>query len=250
MSKFCSHCGSAMEDHATVCANCGAGVAAPQVEQPAPQVVEAIPVEAPAANQLPPVVNDVIGKVKAKPVLAAIPVAAIVAIILIIVLLSSLFSAGYTKPIDNLIDITFNGKFDNIEDMAPEAYWAYVEDEYDVDLDDMIDDAEDNYDELMEYYEEEYGSNIKVSYDVLDKKELSEKKVKKIASALKDQYDIDKDALTKVYELEVELEIKGSEDDDSSGTELIVAKIDGDWYLISYYEYDDEYRVSFMIDDL
>ena len=158
-------------------------------------------------------------------------------------------NGGMTKPIDNLIAITFKGKFEKIKDMAPAEYWEYMEDEYDLDIDEMIEEAEENADDMMDFYEEEYGDNIRVSYKITKKKELSDKKLEGIAEALADAYDLDEDKFTSAYELDVEMTIKGSEDDDEEENEMTVIKYAGKWYAITWYKSGDEYRASFMLGD-
>lgn len=173
------------------------------------------------------------------------------ALVVLIVLLALVFggNGGMTKPIDNLIAITFKGKFEKIKDMAPAEYWEYMEEEYDLDIDDLIEEAEENADDMMDYYEDEYGDNIRVSYKVTDKKKLSDKKLEGIAEALADDYDLDEDKFTEAWELDVEMTIKGSEDDDEQENEMTVIKYKGKWYAITWYKSGDEYRASFMMGD-
>lgn len=173
------------------------------------------------------------------------------ALAVLIILLVLVFggNGGMTKPIDNLIAITFKGKFEKIKDMAPAEYWEYMEDEYDLDIDEMIEEAEENADDMMDYYEEEYGDNIRVSYKVTKKKELSDKKLEGIAEALADAYDLDEDKFTSAYELDVEMTIKGSEDDDEEENEMTVIKYAGKWYAINWSKSGDTYRAAFMLGD-
>ena len=45
---------------------------------------------------------------------------------------------------------------------------------------------------------------------------------------------------------DVEMTIKGSEDDDEDDAEFTVVKIGSKWYMINYYESGDNYRVYFL----
>ena len=169
-------------------------------------------------------------------------------VVVLVVLLALVFggNGGMTKPIDNMIAVTFKGKVEKIKDMAPAEYWEWYEDEYDMDIDDIIEEAEDEFDDMMDYYEEEYGDNVRVSYKVKDKKKLSDKKLEGIAEALADRYDLDEDKFTEAYELEIEMTIKGSEDDDEDDAEFSVIKYKGKWYGITWYKSGSDYSASFM----
>ena len=260
MSKFCQNCGKELADADRFCDGCGA------VQEAAPQPVqqEAAPQQPKASfdfNKVVAQAKPIVDKVKAFAIgvierckadkkymytCAGIAGGVVVALVLLIVLLTA--GGGYTKPIDTLIDVTFKGKVEKITELAPQEYWDYLEEEYEVDIDDIIDQAEDSFDDMMDYYEEEYGDNIRVSYKVEDKKELSSRKLKGIAEALADAYDMDEDDFTAAYELDVEMTIKGSESDDDSDAEITVIKYKGKWYAISWYKSGDEYRASFMTD--
>ena len=58
--------------------------------------------------------------------------------------------------------------------------------------------------------------------------------VKDLAKALADRYDfIKKKDVKKAYELELEMTVKGKDDEDSEDMDVIAVKIKGNWYLIS-----------------
>lgn len=170
---------------------------------------------------------------------------ALLAIILLIVLLSG---GGMTQPIDTLIDVTFEGKVSKIKNLAPAEYWDYLEEEYDVEIDEIIEEAEDEFDDMMDELEDQYGKNIRVTYKVVDKKKLSDKKLEGIAEALADEYGLDEDKFTEAYDLEVEMTIKGSEDDDEDESEITVIKYKGKWYAITWYKSGSNYSASFITD--
>ena len=66
-----------------------------------------------------------------------------------------------------------------------------------------------------------------------DKDELSDKKLKNIQEGLKDNYDIPKKSVTKGYKVDVDMTIKGKDDEDTNETTLYIVKIKGDWYVCS-----------------
>lgn len=259
MSKFCQNCGKPLDDTMRFCDGCGASQQeAPQQEVPQQEVPQQAPVATAAPKKEGFSFNKVVGEVKTfanglvnrckadkKFMYTCIGIAA-AAVVVLVLLLSLVFgSGGMTKPIDTMIDVTFKGKVSKIKDLAPDDYWEWYEDEYDMDIDDIIDDAEDEFDDVIDYYEDEYGDNIRVSYKVEKKKKLSDKKLKGIAEALADRYDLDEDDFTEAYELDVEMTIKGSDDDDTDDSEMTVIKYKGKWYLITWYKSGSDYSASF-----
>lgn len=168
--------------------------------------------------------------------------AAVVVLIVLIVLLSN----AYKAPLNNLIDITYKAKFNKLEKMAPKEYWDWYEEKYDTTVDELIEEANENKDDYLELLEKKYGDNIKVTSKVTDKNELSKKKLEKIAEALNEKYDIKESSVKKAYEVEYELTIKGSEDEDEEEGEITVVKIGMNWYAIYVYEMGDEVSVGFV----
>ncbi|MBQ5810066.1 MAG: zinc ribbon domain-containing protein [Clostridia bacterium] len=244
MDKFCANCGNKLAAEETFCGQCGAKVEAPVAEAaPVVEVAGDAAVAKKASFDINAIIDkamafvgDFIEKAKAKPVLFAIPAGIVVGIIVLIILMSALFGGGAEeKAIKNLLDVQYKGKTNKIESLAPKAYWDWLEDEQDMTVEDIIEEYEDNdtYEEMMEYLEEEYGDNVKISYKITEKEKLSKKKLEKIADGLKENYDIAKKSVKAAYEIEVEMTVKGSEDKDDDDAKFYVAKIDGKWYPVT-----------------
>ena len=209
MSKFCANCGAQQPDEANVCGNCGSAMASEN-----------------AVNN-----TDVVSTLKSK---APILVAAVAVLLVVIILIVALSGGGYKSAVKNMIDVQFKGKANKIEKLAPEEYWQYLEDEADFDMDDHIEDYEESWEDRQDYYEDEFGKNFKVKYKITDKDELSDKKLDELADSLNENYEIKRKDVKKAYKLDVELTIKGSEDEDDGELEdLLVVKIGGDWYICS-----------------
>ena len=250
MEKFCTNCGKEFNNDDMFCMQCGTKR---EMEQPAPQPVAPAMETAPLEQETPVMqketytyaesyendnsekpgrVDMILGWVKKNVKWVAIGGGALLAVIILLAILVG-SSGDYTKPLDNYIDL-MNGDIDVIADMAPEAYWEYCEDELDKDLDDMIEEYEELYEDfILESLEEEYGEDISFSYEIVDEKELSTKKLDAIKDGLKENYDIAKKSVTDGMELEVELTIEGDDDEDSDETDMYVVKIDGDWYTVT-----------------
>ena len=173
-----------------------------------------------------------VADVKENPKNLAILGGAVAVLIAVIILLANLLTPGWQRAVENYVDVSFKGKANKIEKLAPKEYWEYLEDEdEDFDLKDAIEEYEDEYEDMMDDLEDEYGKNIKVKCKIEDKDKLSGKEISKIAEALKEKYDIKKKSVKKGYEVDVELTIKGSDDKDDDDATLTVVKIGGKWYV-------------------
>lgn len=247
MSKVCKNCGSVFEDDANFCTQCGSNELAlneaPQQEAPTQETPENnYYAPAPEAKKF-----DFAGLLKNKTLIG------VVAGVLVVVILASIFIPmlfkGYKKAIDNYLDVMAKGNVKKIEKIAPKEYWEYLEDEEDLDIDELIEELEEDWEDQEEEIEEQYGKRVKISYKVTKKKEVTKKVLKGIAEAIEEKYDIDSKKVTKVYDIKVKVTIKGSEDEDTDSSKLSVAKIGGSWYVINYYESDDEYTVRFAAEN-
>jgi hypothetical protein len=221
MAMFCNNCGAEMSDDAKVCGTCGAPVPAQ---------------EAPKANKFS------VDK-KLMP--------AIVAIVLVIAIVLGLavFGKGYEKALDNYYAVKYLCKISKLDDLAPKAYWQYLEEEADMSFDDLKDEYEDELDDLKDSMEDRFGKNIRVSIKVTDKHKLSKKKMEGIAESLNDKYDIPEKSVKKGFDLEYDLLVKGSEDDYRvKEQKATVVKIGGGWYCVSYsMNSDGEYQASLNV---
>lgn len=213
MSKFCGKCGAELPDEAMFCNVCGENFTVTPEE----------PVAVNGGNAL---VNKVM-EYKKYFVPGAI---ALVAIILVIVLISSLAGSGYKRAAKNYINGTLKGKYSAYEKMYPKEVWDYMEENVSEDILDE-DYFEDNYEDMIDYLEEEYGKDIKISYKITDKDKLDEDDLKDLRDSLKDTYDMAKKDVTAAYELELEVTVKGDDDEDTNDMDIVVYKYDGKWYV-------------------
>ena len=269
MSKFCSSCGQTLEESAAFCPACGKPVAAEAPVEPTTPVEAEAPVqaEAPAAKENPVdkvmdkvqdfaqkatvFCKDYIAKAKTNPKMWIAPgaiAAGIIALIVVVIIL--LAGNQYTTALDNYIAVNFRGDASKIELLAPKEYWDYVEEEYDRTVEDMKDSLEENWDDVKDALEDQYGKNVKVTYKVTKEREISDKKLEKIAEALEETYGIDEKSVKAGYKIEAELTISGSEDDDDDEGTFNIIKIGNRWYMINYYESGDELKVYFNVDGM
>ncbi len=261
MAKFCSNCGTEMNDSSAFCPNCGtsagpvatpAAPVTPEAAAPVKPVREKKPRVAPvsaytADNEKPnDKIQGLIDKIKGNPKCLIVPGAIVAGVLVVALVLSIVFGGGYTDAIDNYVDL-FMGKSSAIAKSAPDAYWDYLEEEEDITLKELKKDFEENYEDEMGAMEEFLGKNVKFTYEVTDEDELSERKLKKIADALSEDYGMDVE-VSDGYMLELEFVLKGSEEKIEQTVEYGVLKIDGKWYMVNLYESNGNYSVSFVVD--
>ena len=229
MDSFCTNCGTPIPEGAVKCASCG------KEFSQEPQPVQEQPAQEQQTNQEQPAQapNNTPEKKIKKSMLYGIIGAAAAILIILIIIIASVAGNSYKKAIDNYMDVLVYGKANKIEKLAPKEYWDYCEENYDTDINDVVDQFEDSYEYLSDSLEEEYGKNVKVRYKITEKDELSEKKLGTIRDNLKEEYGIAKKSVTKAYEIEAEVTFKGSDDEDTKDMTLIVVKIGGSWYICS-----------------
>lgn len=229
MSKFCTNCGSALEDQALFCTNCGVAVGDAPVEA-AP--VEAAPVEAAPVEAAPveaaPVEAAPAGKPQLNFKLIGIAAGVLAVVIILSCIIFPMLLPSPESAIDNMI-AAMEGKESKVESLLPDSIWEYLEDEIDdFDMDDL---AEEFAEYTLESLERQYGEDIRISYDVEKKTALKEKKLEDIAEELADAFDIDEDDVKEGYKMKVSMSIEGDEDEDEDEEEMTVIKIGNKWYI-------------------
>lgn len=256
MSKFCKKCGAELVDEAVFCKDCGTRVEEIQQETaPANEQVEATaPAEESTACEcacadcnadceaqvaeeakesgIAGVVNGFISKLKNKDKNTLLITAGVIlSVIVLFVLTIALSGGGYEDAVDNYMKVAYKGKASLIEDLAPEAYWEYVEDKEDLKLDEIEEIyEEDAFDTMMKLLEAMIGDDVSVSYDIVDTDELSESKLDNIKDTMKERYDIPRKNVGDAIEIEIEAVLEGDEDEDEQEMTMYAVEIDGDWY--------------------
>ena len=248
MSKFCTNCGEALSDDAAFCVKCGTGVGEQSVQSAqepsdsasassscdtceSAQCEQKAPAE---TNGFAGKANAFVAKLKNKDKKATgITAGIVVVLILIVVLVICLGGGGPEKALDNYISVVYNGKVNKLEKLAPAEYWEYLEDENDVSMKDAEEQMEELNKTLIRGLEDEYGDNIKVSYKILEKDDASSSDLDEMKDYIKSNYDIPKKSVTDAVELEVELTIRGDDDEETTESTFYAVKVGGDWYICS-----------------
>ncbi len=202
MSRFCSNCGTQISEEEKFCPTCGNGIST-----------------TPAAAPITP------AKPKKNLVIAAVSV---VSLLLIIILVASLAGGGYKTPIDNMKNGLQRGSWKTYTKAFPKEIVDTMEKSFSW-LD--VKDGDELMKKAVDEYKDTYGKNFKISYKVLNKKELSKDDLNDLKSSL-EIYGIDKNKVKKAYEVEIEMSITGSKENDSNEVTCTVGQIGTKWYIL------------------
>lgn len=229
MSKFCRQCGAQLEDDAVKCEACGAEIkpAEETNQQPADAQAQAVASDAENGENANP--NAPAPKKLSTRNIAIIAAAAVVVIVVLIVALTA--GGGYKSAINNYIDVMIKGQVNKLDKLAPQEYWEYYEDNYDMNIDDLEKDAEDMVDTIIDMLEEEYGDNVRVSYKVTKEDKLTDNELNEIREGVNDRYGIARKSVTEGYDISFDTTVKGNDDEMTSEASAYIVKIDGGWYL-------------------
>lgn len=126
---------------------------------------------------------------------------------------------SYEEPIKNMIEGIQNT---NVEKYMS-AFPAFID--YKV--------TQSELDEMMNAYIEMYGQDIKVSYEIAGKEEISKEKLSEIQNNIKTYYNHEC-IVTKGYKLYVKKTVKGIKDEQTTSSIINVYEIDGSWYSIAF----------------
>jgi hypothetical protein len=155
----------------------------------------------------------------------------------------------YMSAVVNVFDVNFMGEISEkkVEKLAPQEYWEYLEEERNLELKDVVERYEEVWEDKKEDYAQEYGDVWRVAYEVTSEMETSDSKLEKIADELHDKYDIAQSSVKSGYDMNIEMEIIGSEDDECQEFDFTVVKIDKKWYVLYCYTDDGEFYADFVV---
>lgn len=246
MSKFCANCGEELQDDAMFCGKCGSRQPEQQIQpEQKPVQIEQQPAEtgntqSDTAPKTSPVngmaekVNAFIGKVKSKDTKAIgilAGVAAALIIIVVVVCVVRFSGGGPGSALDDFIDVTYNGKINKLESIAPAEYWASMKDSTGLSFSKMKALYEEIYDDRLDDLEDLYGEDVKASVKVTVIDDVSKSTLSNMKDYLKRNYDIPKKSVEEAKELEFDITIRGDDDKDTDEETCYAVKIDGDWYI-------------------
>lgn len=207
---FCGKCGTKNADNATFCAGCGAKI---NVNQSAKSGT-AITVSA----------NNKERKI------GIIAVAFIVVAIAVLVFV--VFGGrSYKATIDQFFDATFEADAEIIfEELIPEAAIDYLleEEGYDRDdLDEQIDEVNEEFQDQIDTIDDYLGDDWEVSYKILSDENLDGEELED----LKENYEDMDVKVSAAKTVEIEVQLKAGDTENSNTMDLSVIKVGRSWYL-------------------
>lgn len=240
---FCEKCGKDNLDGAKFCEACGAPLETEEVavseatEEALDEILEQVDNDATVggyesyeAEEAPaPAPNNTHKLIK----LGIVIVALIVAIFCIVKISSCAIHCGPTGPIKAEMKL-LNNK--DIKDKDVEKYLKTLPEEIleirrgDKKESEYVDDLVESYEDQRDELEDEYGSNVKVSFDIVDRKKLTDEEIKDIEEYYKDMYD-EKIDVKKGYKYLLRVTAKGKKDKDEYFDQVTVIKVDGKWIV-------------------
>lgn len=201
---ICNQCGIEMGD-APYCPNCGS--AAPAQPQGGNNKVAIIAV-------------------------AAVAVVAIIAIVALVIPNLGGGKSNAKKLLETYTDAIVEEDAELYLSVYPECYIDYLEDEM-VDwygYDDAEEYAEEYIGDYLDDLEDGYGRDLKFSFKIIECEKVDEDDLEDYEEEMEELFG-DSDKIEGAYEVEFEYTIEGDDDDDEDDGEMVIVKIDGEWYI-------------------
>ena len=174
-------------------------------------------------------------------IIAIVSAVAVIAAVAVLLLVDPFKWFGRKAALDKFFKVYYLGQEADPEDMYPEEVLEFFEDN-DIPF---IDDWSDYLENIREGTKDNYGKDVKITYEVTDEKEVDEDDLEEIAEKLEDRYGLDADSVQEGYEIEFEYTIEGSKDEyEMEDLMTIMLKIDGKWYVTNAWGDTDVYFVG------
>ncbi len=153
----------------------------------------------------------------------------IVLILAMILSLSACSDKGYEETLELYIEALNDQDAEALLELFPENVIEYMIDEgYGADEDELLVMAQAWMDMYIAECEDICGEDVEFTYEVLGKEKVSGSDLKDLKADYEDDLELKVKAGTTV---EFDLIMEGDDDDDTEDMELVLVKIDGEWYL-------------------
>lgn len=129
--------------------------------------------------------------------------------------------SAFEEPIKNYVEGLQTSNLDTLV----KAFPSFISDELKEQMD------EEDLKEMIDEAKEEYGENLKLSYEINDKQEIAEEDLKEKQEDIKTLFDTDI-TITKGYTVETKLTTKGDKEEHTETSTFEVYEIDGSWYML------------------
>ena len=257
MSKFCGNCGAMMEDDVSVCGICGTpfndeaqSYDNSGYNENSNSIVNSGET---AVVQAPLTPNQ--AKIKKVIIFGAIGIGVIIVLVIVVNIVSSIFANQYKKALDKYFEGINERNFDTyLSGMCQMERDAIEENSKDIEA------VDDNFGELIDKgfdaaedkYDGKLGKDIKLTYEVKDVDDLSERKTEKLLEYADEKLKMDTENATAVKVVNVKIKLKGSKEEKKIGSgKIYVVKDNGEWGV--YYTLpklsEDGYYASYTTGD-
>lgn len=150
----------------------------------------------------------------------------------------------YTAAVDNLIQVMYNGKKDNLEGLAPEDFWKFYE-AYGTPRSALLDQAEYTVEDSQLGLQYAFGESYALSYEIKSAEQVDADTLSKIAAAFKQDKGVD--GITAVYAFHILVSVNGTPIDEF---EVSGAWIKDNWYFITWNLWEGGVYGSFFIEGM
>ena len=210
MAKFCANCGAPMEDGDVVCGQCGtpvSNVVKDKKEQKA---------TGEGGN------NKKLG--------IAVAVGCAVVVIAVIAVIANIIGggSGYKSTLNTMVKAIKNNDSTTIVSISSSiSEDIYKSKDYDKMIDGFLDNKLDSYEDRID------GEVKKITYEIKDKSEVTDRKLEKYKDKLSDDYNVDTNGITKMIKIDkLKLTVKGRKKSSSDSIEgLYLIKENGKWTI-------------------
>ncbi len=207
MARFCSNCGSPMNDGDRVCGNCG------------------MPVE--EISDVGSAVLSQAQKGKYIALLVGIAICLLVAVMIVVNVIGNF--VGYKGSIRKMVRALQDYDMESLTSLASSiGDEMYTFSGYS----DVSDAYQSAVSEILDGYEDNVGIIKKIDYKISEATEFSDRRVEEIKNHLIDSYNIDTNNIDKIMNIEIVLTVKGSKKSASYNVStLYLIKESGKWKI-------------------
>lgn len=215
MAKQCRFCGAEMDDNAIKCPECEKAVAGAEI-----------------------LIDKQRQKAKKKTIVIIVLIIYIVLVVglAVVAMVTSKNKSGAKSYVD-AIDMNISAMIDDDPNKFLKSYPEFMQG---VIKDTLGSLTETGFDEYMELLSDEivksYGSDVSVSYNILDKQHLDDEAINDYLTSIFDyidDYNMEDYPAQDAYQLGLEITFNGSVGNQKLNTMVAVMEFDGSWYIMN-----------------
>lgn len=208
---YCKQCGTQLQDGSAFCSACGAQ------QDVAPQNVA--PAAAPQGYAPQGAAPQNAPRRKKTALIVTIAAVALVAVGLALFFLLRDNGGDSLAPIKAYMSAYETGDYKRLKGAVPEAVY---EDSY----------FEDNFYDMVEELDDEYGTSRKITYEKLEEEVLEGEDFEDCREGICDEYDLSEKKLTAIHSVRIQVDVEGSQGSDTLPGALILFCYNGTWYAL------------------